>query len=139
MREGIARDDDIIDFAIELNNEIAERDQVKGSSNPDDNKLYHGEAYAVFQRLNGEVATRSVLVTNRPLGPGLQERCSQTLDADDIEQWDYVSPGSDDAAGNTDSLIVVDKRSIEQVTEAIEERVRQFRSDQALGQGSVSC
>jgi hypothetical protein len=40
MREGIARDDDIIDFAIELNDEIAERDQVKGSSNPDDNKLY---------------------------------------------------------------------------------------------------
>ena len=139
MHEGIARDDDIIDFAIELDDEIAERDQVKGSSNPDDNKLYHGEADAVFQRLIGEVATRSVLVTNRPLGPSLQERCSQRLDADDIEQWDYVSPGSDDAAGNTDSLIVVDKRSIEQVTEAIEDRVRQFRSDQALGQGSVSC
>jgi hypothetical protein len=73
MREGIARDDDIIDFAIELNDEIAERDQVKGSSNPDDNKLYHGEADAVFRRLNGEVATRSVLVTNRPLGPACKK------------------------------------------------------------------
>lgn len=139
MREGIARDDDIVDFAIELNDEIAERDQVKGSSNPDDNRLYHGEADAVFERLMGEVATRSVLVTNRPLGPGLQERCSQTLDADDVEQWNYVAPGLGTAAANTDALIVVDRRSIEQVTKAIEDRVREFRSDQALGQGSVSC
>lgn len=139
MRDGFARDDDIIDFAIELNNEIAERDQVKGSSNPADNKLYHGEADAVFHRLDGEVATRSVLLTNRPLGPALQERCSQTLDAGDIERWDYVSPDGEGVGGSRGALIVVDKRAIEQVTEAIEESVRQFRSDQALGQGSVSC
>ena len=139
MREGIARDDDIIDFAIGLDDQIVERDQVKGSSNPDDNKLYHGEADGVFERLNGKVATRSVLVTNRPLGPGLQEICSQTLDANDIEEWDYVGPGPDGAKDNADSLIVVDKRSIERLTEAIEDLIRQFRSDQALGQGSVSC
>ena len=64
---------------------LQERDQVKGSSNPDGNKLYHGEADAVFHISNGELATRSVLVTNRPFGPGLQERCSQTLDTDEIE------------------------------------------------------
>ncbi|MEZ0351111.1 hypothetical protein [Mycobacterium sp. pR1184] len=139
MTEGIARDDDIIDFAIELDNEIAERVQVKGSSNPADNKLYHGEADGVFHRLDGEVATRSVLLTNRPLGPGLQDRCSQTLDVGDTEQWDYVGPDGEAVAGTTGALIVVDKRSIEQVTEAIEGSVRQFRSDQALGQGSVSC
>ncbi|OBH15914.1 hypothetical protein A9X04_12605 [Mycobacterium sp. E3247] len=139
MNEGIARDDDIIDFAIGLDDRIVERAQVKGSSNPDDNKLYHGEAETVFLRLNGELATRSVLVTNRPLGPGLQERCSQTLDTDEIEQWDYVGLDPDGTKGDTDSLIVVDKRSIEHLTEAIEDLVRQFRSDQALGQGSVSC
>ena len=139
MSEGIARDDDIIDFAIELDDEIVERDQVKGSSNPEGNKLYHGEADAVFDRLNGELVMSSVLVTNRPLGPGLQERCSQTLDAGDIEKWDYAGPGSDDAKDDADSLIVVDKRSIERLTESIEDLVRQFRSDQALGQGSVSC
>jgi hypothetical protein len=139
MSEGIARDDDIIDFAIELDDQIVERDQVKGSSNPDDNKLYHGEADTVFERLNGEIATRSVLVTNRPLGPGLQERCSQTLDLGDIEEWDYVGPHSDGGKDDTASLIVVDKRSIENLTEAMEDLVRQFRSDQALGQGSVSC
>jgi hypothetical protein len=139
MSEGIARDDDIVDFAIELDDEIVERDQVKGSSNPEGNKLYHGEADTVFERLNGEFATCSVLLTNRPLGPGLQERCSQTMDAEDIEKWDYVGPGSDGAEDDTDSLIVVDKRSVESLTEAIEDLVRQFRSDQALGQGSVSC
>ncbi|MCH9736822.1 MAG: hypothetical protein K0U78_20100 [Actinomycetia bacterium] len=139
MSEGIARDDDIIDFAIEFNNEIAERNQVKGSSNPADNKLYHGEADGAFHRLDGEVATRSVLLTNRPLGPGLQERCSQTLDVGDTEQWDYVGPDTDAVADTTGAMIVVDKRSIEQVTEAIEGSVRQFRSDQALGQGSASC
>ena len=139
MSDGIARDDDIIDFAIGLDDQIVERDQVKGSSNPDDNKLYHGEADTVFQRLNGELATRSVLVTNRPLGPGLHERCSQTLDADEIENWTYVGADPDGTRDDTDSLIVVDKRSIERLTEAIEDHVRQFRSDQALGQGSVSC
>src|SRR4029079_19280563 len=63
----------------------------------------------------------------------------QTLDVGDAEQWDYVGPDGDAVAGTTGALIVVDKRSIEQVTEAIEGGVRQFRSDQALGQGSVSC
>ena len=53
-----------------------------------------------------------LVFTNRPLGPGLQERCSQTLDANDIEEWDYVGPGPDGAKDNADSLIVVDKRSI---------------------------
>lgn len=139
MSDGIARDDDIVDFAIESNNEIAERVQVKGSSNSASNQLYHGEADAVFHRLDGEVLTRSLLLTNRPLGPGLQERCSHTVDAANIEEWDYVGPGTEGAAGNTGALIVVDKRSVEQVTEAIEHGVRQFRSDQALGQGSVSC
>lgn len=139
MREGVARDDDIIDFAIESNNEIVERDQVKGSSNPADNKLYHGEADAVFHRLDGQVATLSVLLTNRPLGPGLQERCSQTLDAGDIEHWDYVGPDAEAVPGDTGALIVVDRRSMEEVTAAIEDSVRRFRRDQALGQGSVSC
>jgi hypothetical protein len=139
MSEGIARDDDIIDFAIELDDEIVERDQVKGSSNPDGNKLYHGEAETVFERLNGEFATHSVLVTNRPLGPSLQERCLQVLDTDDIEEWDYAGPGSDEVEDDADSLIVVDKRSVEGLEDAIEGLVRQFRSDQALGQGSVSC
>lgn len=139
MSEGVARDDDIIDFAIELDDQIVERDQVKGSSNPEENKLYHGEADTVFERLNGEVATRSILLTNRPLGPGLQERCSQTLDLDTIEEWDYVGPHSDGGKDDTDSLIVVDKRSIENLTEAMEDLVRQFRSEQALGQGRVSC
>ena len=39
MREGIARDDDIIDFAIGLDDQIVEQDQVKGSSNPDEQAL----------------------------------------------------------------------------------------------------
>lgn len=139
MSVGIARDDDIIDFAIGLHDQIVERDQVKGSSNPDDNMLYHGEANTVFHRLNGESAARSVLLTNRPLGPGLQERCSQTLDTDEIESWDYVGADPDGTNDDTDSLIVVDKRSIERLTDAIEDHVRQFRADQALGQGGVSC
>lgn len=139
MSEGIARDDDIIDFAIGLGDQIVERDQVKGSSKPDENKLFQGEAATVFQRLNGESAARSVLVTNRPLGPGLQVRCSQTLDTDETENWEYLGPHPDTAQGEADSLIVVDKRSIERLTQAIEDLVRQFRSDQALGQGAVSC
>lgn len=136
-REGIARDDDIIDFAIEFDSAIAERVQVKGSSNPQENKLFHGEADEVFGRLAGKTAAHSVLLTNRALGPGLQGRCAQALDAAGVEQWHYVAP--DGAAADTEATIVVDKRSIEAVTESIEDLVRQFRSDRTLGQGSVSC
>jgi hypothetical protein len=139
MSDGIALDDDIIDFAIGLDGKIVERVQVKGSSGPDDNKLYHGEADSVFQRLDGALPTRSVLITNRPLGPGLQERCSRTSDTDEIEKWDYAGPVPSGAKDETDSLIVVDRRPIESLTEAIESTVRLFRLDQALGQGSVSC
>jgi hypothetical protein len=138
-REGIARDDDIIDFAIEFDSAIAERVQVKGSGNPDDNKLFHGEADEVFGRLAGETAAHSVLLTNRPLGPGLQDRCSQTRDADGVEQWHYVGPEPSEATAHTEATIVVDKRSIEAVTESIEDLARQFRSDRTFGQGSVSC
>lgn|GEM_PF-1879023 len=139
MREGVARDDDIVDFAIELDGEIVERDQVKGSSDPQGNKLYHGEADGVFERLNGGVAARSALLTNRPLGPGLAERCSQSRSAHGVETWDYVAPGMDGSNGDLNSIIVVDSRSIEDLTQSIERLVREFRSDQALGQGSVSC
>lgn len=138
MRGGIARDDDIVDFAIELNHEIVERDQVKGSSVPEANKLYHGEADGVFERLDGQTSTCSAILTNRPLGPGLQERCSLTAASDDAERWKYAAPGPNDTK-EVNSFIVVDKRSIAGLTQSIEDLVRQFRSDQALGQGGVSC
>jgi hypothetical protein len=140
-KDGIARDDDIVDFAIEVDNEITERDQVKGSSNPESNKMYPLEADRVFDRLNGKIAARSVLLTNRPLGPGLRERCSQSADTDDHEQWVHYSVGTDknDGADDREALVVVDKRSIADLTHSIESLVRQFRSDQHLGLSSVSC
>jgi len=140
-QEGIARDDDIIDFAIELDSEIVERDQVKGSSDPNNNKLYKGEADTVFDRLNGEVAAQSVLLTNRPLGQGLKDSCRQSADTSDHEQWVHNAgqTGNADGVADREGLIVVDKRSVADITESIESFVRQFRSDQALGRGRVSC
>jgi hypothetical protein len=140
-QEGIARDDDIVDFAIELDRAIVERVQVKGSSKPESNNLYPLEADRVFDRLNGQVATCSVLLTNRPLGPGLRDRCSQSADTDDYEHWTHysVGVGQNDGDDDREVLIVIDKRSIADLTRSIENLVRGFRSDQHLGLSSVSC
>ena len=104
------------------------------------------QADKVFNRLNGAAATRSVLLrsvllTNRVLGPGLTQRCSQSGDTDIHEEWTHyeVASGSGDAVVDRDATIMVDKRSVAELTTAIEDLVRQFRSDQHLGMSSVSC
>ena len=43
-RQGIAGDDDIVDYAVEFDTVIVERTQVKSSGDPENNPLYPGEA-----------------------------------------------------------------------------------------------
>ena len=137
---GVARDDDIVDFAIELDTEIVERYQVKGSSNPKSNQLYPGEADRVFERLDGKTASRSILLTNRPPSSGLRERCSRLAYTSHQEQWAYdrTYRNRHSVPNDKETLIVVDERSVGELTASIAELVRQFRSDQALGQGGVT-
>jgi hypothetical protein len=71
-QQGIARDDDIVDFAVELDAVIVERTQVKGSSDPENNQLYPGEADGVFDRLGRDPRTQSILLTNRPAVVGIE-------------------------------------------------------------------
>ncbi|BCZ21941.1 hypothetical protein MTY59_17960 [Mycobacterium senriense] len=70
------------------------------------------------------------------MGPGLQGKCSQALDADAVEQWHYIGHEYDDAVTDTEATIIVDKRSIEAVTESLDltSQVRTARS-QILSRG----
>jgi hypothetical protein len=134
-QEGIARDDDIIDFAIELAGEIVERDQVKGSSDPSGNKVYPTEAARVFDRLDGQVASRSILITNRPLSPGLQHKCQRLTDTVEHEEWAHYAARVD----GREASIVIDHRSVAEISASVEDLVRQFRSDKDLGRSEIGC
>jgi hypothetical protein len=82
-----------------------ERVQVKGSSKPESNNLYPLEADRVFGRLNGQVAAHSVVLTNRPLGPGLRDRCSQSVDTDEYEHWTHYSVGVGQNCGDDGRIV----------------------------------
>ncbi|TDZ96337.1 NB-ARC domain-containing protein [Mycobacteroides salmoniphilum] len=127
---GFAQDDDIVDFAIENDEVVVERTQVKSSRDPSQNRLAPLESDRVFQRLEGVEASRSVLLTNRPLGPGLEERCVLASSTDIQDEWSHYI---------ADGVIVVDKRSFEDLATSIEDMIRQFRQDQHLGLSDVSC
>jgi hypothetical protein len=134
-REGIARDDDIVDFAIELAGEIVERDQVKGSGDPSGNKVYPKEAARAFERLDGQVASRSILLTNRPLSQGLRHKCQRVADTLDHEEWVHYAARVD----GRQAAILIDHRSVDEIVVSIEELVRQFRADKDLGRSEICC
>ncbi|QRY43505.1 hypothetical protein JVX93_23595 [Mycolicibacterium boenickei] len=127
---GFAMDDDIVDFAIDNDDVVVERTQVKSSRDPSQNRLAPLESDRVFQRLEGAKASRSVLLTNRPLGSGLEERCVPVSSTEGEDEWAHYRP---------DAVIVVDKRTIEELAASIEDMIRRFRNDQHLGLSDVSC
>ena len=79
---GMAADDDIVDFAVELDALVVDKVQVKGSADPQGHQLYPGEAQKVLDRLSGSTTSTATLLTNRPLSSGLTEQCGRLEDAD---------------------------------------------------------
>ncbi|WP_237165879.1 hypothetical protein [Mycolicibacterium peregrinum] len=126
--------DDIVDFAIEVDGVIDTRIQVKASRKG--RELLPSDAKGVFEELNDGIAPNIRLHTNRPLSPKLNEAYrvvnedGQTVEYAAVE-GDKKRPGSE--------TITVDSRSIGELTDALVELVRQFRSENNKSQGRVSC
>lgn len=132
--------DDIIDFAVEIDHEPAHRVQVKASRIPMERPLQPAEALAVFARLcGGNAPGKAVLLTNRPLSPGLREACPDEV-ADKYGStfpW-QPDPTRAEVPDGAVAEIVVDTRTIGTLEQELAELIREFRRDRALGQGVTS-
>lgn len=128
------KDRDIVDFAIEHRGSIIERVQVKGSSDPSNNKLHPGEASNVLRRLGAAKEGVNHLLTNRPLSRGLAERCMLTEpDGSSFDRFTYQEADLDPQP--VGQFILVDKRSADDLAASVAEHVRSARADQVLSQG----
>ncbi|MCX2930867.1 hypothetical protein ORI20_11300 [Mycobacterium sp. CVI_P3] len=65
------KDDDVVDFAIEVDSEVMYSVQVKSSSQPDDYPLQPAPARDALERLVAYPASNTLLLTNKPISPGL--------------------------------------------------------------------
>jgi hypothetical protein len=135
---GLSSDDDIVDFAVELESRVIDKVQVKGSANPLSRPLYPGEARQVLDRLAGSSASTATLLTNRPLSSGLAEQCGRSEDGDGPVSA-FVYPIAEREGGAPSRRILVDSRSIDDLASALAGRIRVIRGDHALSQGESTA
>lgn len=126
--------DDIVDFAIEVDEVIDTRTQVKASRIGRD--LIPSEAKEVFEELDDGKVPNVRLHTNRPLSPKLAEASRVVReDGQTVEYTTTEVEGERPGCG----IIAVDSRTIDELTDALVELVRQFRAENKRSQGRVSC
>jgi hypothetical protein len=137
---GIAGDEDIVDFAIEVNGEVVLTAQVKSSTDPASNELYPGEAQKVFDRLGPTGATRAMLITNRPPSSGLSAQGLTAFSDDTYTQWTYGDDSSEtDRAGNHHRIFRLDNRSVAGLTASLAALVKAFRRDRHFSLGESTA
>jgi hypothetical protein len=67
------KEDDVVDFAIEVDSDVVYSVQVKSSSEPDEHPLQPAPARDALERLVAYPASNTLLLTNKPISPGLLE------------------------------------------------------------------
>ena len=128
------QNDDIVDFAIEQDETIHTKAQVKASRQG--RELIPSDAKKVFEKLNDGTTANIRLMTNRPLSPTLAEACRVVSDNGQVIEY-ALTDGDGDRS--SDELIALDSRTIGELTESLAELVRQFRKESNKSQGRVSC
>ncbi len=134
------KDDDIVDFAIEVDDVASHHIQVKATTKPDQYPLQPADARAVLDRLLGHGTENSMLLTNKPLSPELAADCTiiETGSPATTYTWAKGPQPPQDAAPRQVSL-AVDSRTPAQLRSAIAELVRYFRNHRALGPGITTA
>lgn len=131
-------DDDVVDFAIEIDDEPSHNVQVKSSRKPEDHPLQPAAAREVFDRLVKHPAERRILLTNKPLSPGLAD--AAVAQASHASRMEYAWPsGPQAAAGEAQPCIIYDARSTAELFYSITQLVRGFRVERARSPGAVTC
>lgn len=129
-----AQYDDIVDFAIEEDEAIHTKAQVKGSRQG--RELIPSDVKKVFEKLNDGTTPNIRLMTNRPLSPTLAGSCQVV--SENAYVIEYARAHGAEHRPNSE-LIAVDSRTIGELTESLVDLVRQFRAENKKSQGRVSC
>ncbi len=125
--------DDIVDFAIEEDEAIATKAQVKASRTG--RALAEPEAKRVFAKLNDGETPNIRLMTNRPLSQPLQDSCFVANASEKVVE--YAVKNHEGQA--TDEIIALDARTIGELTDSLVDLVTKFRAENRKSQGRVSC
>ncbi|MGB8403132.1 MAG: hypothetical protein WCE30_03535 [Mycobacterium sp.] len=132
------KDDDVVDFAIEIDNEPSHNVQVKSSSEPEEHPLQPALAREVFDRLASHSADQRILLTNKPLSPGLAEEAITHAAKESRTEYTWPS-GPQAPSGATEPRIVYDARTTAELFDSITQLVKGFRVQRGRGPGNVTC
>jgi hypothetical protein len=133
-------EDDIVDFAIEIDDEAADSAQVKSSLDPLENPLQPAPARIILERLLGNTQAPNLLIlTNRPLSPQLAEE-AEVESIEDSRTTFRWAKGPQPRTGEEHRCprIIVDSRTPAELRDSIAGLVRKFRKDRDLSQGLTS-
>jgi hypothetical protein len=136
------KDDDVVDFAIEVDGEVSHNTQVKSSPEPTTHPLQPAPAREALQRLVAHTATNTLLLTNKPISPDLLNEvevvAEETAGRHTAYTWSK-GPQKQSGAGVTQPRIVVDTRLPVELRNSIAELIRGFRKRRGLTHGVVSA
>lgn len=136
------KDDDVVDFAIEVDGEVMHSVQVKSSSEPDEYPLQPAPARTVLERLVAYQAANTVLLTNKPISPDLLKEVEvvsgDRADTTTTYTW-ATGPQRQPGEPGAQPTIVVDSRRPVEIRNSIAELIRYFRGQRDLRQGVVSA
>jgi hypothetical protein len=132
-------DDNIVDFAIEVDGNVVRRVQVKSSKTPSGmNPLKYADASSFFKRL-GISAGEAVILTNKPLAKKLLKSCGPaTRSSNDHEMYLVVAQAITGGASDPVRMIQHDQRTAMDIKQSILALIRELRQDHALGPGQRS-
>ena len=122
------KEDDVVDFAIEVDGEATHHTQAKSSVEPTNNPLQPGDARPVLERLLRLEAPNAFILTNKPLSPQLLGEANVKGTAGLRITYTWPTGPEPTASGvGEQPCIVVDSRSPAQVRDSIAELIRGFR------------
>jgi hypothetical protein len=136
------KDDDVVDFAIEVDGEVMHSVQVKSSSKPDEYPLQPAPARAALERLIAYPAEKTLILTNKPISPDLLGEVTvvsgETAEPHTAYTWSK-GPQRQPSEQGAQPRIVVDSRRPVEIRNSIAELIRFFRGQRDLRQGVVSA
>ncbi len=136
------KDDDVVDFAIEVDNDVTRNAQVKSSVDPDSYPLQPAPARAALGRLVKYPAEQTLLLTNKPISaellPQVQVLAEETAGQRTTYTWSS-GPQKEPGLGALPPRIVVDSRRPVELRNSIAELIREFRKRRGLTHGLVSA
>jgi hypothetical protein len=140
LKDADDTDDDIVDFAIEVDDVAVHHVQVKATTKPDQYPLHPADARVALNRLLGHAANNSMLLTNKPLSPGLASACA-IADAEGRATTYTWAEGSQPQPGADPRqvFLAIGRRTPAELRSSIAELVRHFRRIGRLKQGLTSA